>query len=76
MGFIFGMQQAGIQKFPYVGVHCYPLYTPAHPLIPAPTPPPPPHTHLEKNPKFSIFNKNMKLDEWKISYQYNYKNSS
>lgn len=41
MGFIFGMQQAGIQKFPYVGVHCYPLYTPAHPLIPAPPPPHP-----------------------------------
>lgn len=74
MGFIFGMQQAGIQKFPYVGVHCYPLYTPAHPLIPAPSPPP--SYTLGKNPKLSIFNKNMKLDECKISYQYNYKNSS
>lgn len=44
MGFIFGMQQAGIQKFPYVGVHCYPLYTPAHPLIPPPHPHPLIHT--------------------------------
>lgn len=49
MGFIFGMQQAGIQKFPYVGVHCYPLYTPAHPLIPAPPPPTPSYTLGKKS---------------------------
>lgn len=53
MGFIFGMQQAGIQKFPYVGVHCYPLYTPAHPLIPAP-PPPHPLIHTWKKIRNSV----------------------
>lgn len=52
MGFIFGMQQAGIQKFPYVGVHCYPLYTPAHPLIPAPSPPPLIHTWKKSEIKY------------------------
>lgn len=51
MGFIFGMQQAGIQKFPYVGVHCYPLYTPAHPLIPAP---PHPLIHTWKKIRNSV----------------------
>lgn len=76
MGFIFGMQQAGIHaEVSICGCSLLPLVYASSSPYPRP-PPPPPHTHLEKNPKFSIFNKNMKLDECKISYQYNYKNSS